>query len=94
MSGGDAGIRTTGWQTESRQRHFADDARRLLHTQGGSGIEEAVGEHADMQCPREAREHGADPGAISDHGRKRAEIVRYAVERLRGIFSSGTDRKE
>src|SRR5690606_12363618 len=32
---------------------------------------------------REAREHGAQSGAISDHGRKRPEIIRYAVERLR-----------
>lgn len=82
MPGGDASIRTTGRLTESRQRHFAVDARRLLQTQGGSRIEEAVGQHPDMQCTRETREHRAEPGTVSDHGRQRVEFCRYAVERL------------
>lgn len=81
MSRRDAGIWTKHGLAERGQRPLGFSG--LLQAGGRAGIEETIGQHADMQCPREAREHGAQPGSIGDHGRKRTEVFRYAVERLR-----------
>ena len=90
MPGSDAGIWTTGWLAKCRQRRSAVDVRHLLQAHRCAGIEEAVGEHTDMQCPREAGEHRAQPCAICKHGRKRAQLRRCDVQRLRYARRCGT----
>ncbi|TCN28626.1 hypothetical protein EV184_1127 [Sinorhizobium americanum] len=52
MSRLDAGIGTQGWLAKRGQRTFGFGG--LLQACGRAGIEEAIGQHPDMQCSREA----------------------------------------
>ena len=90
MSGSDAGIRATSGLAKRQQRHFAVDVRHLLQAHRCAGIEEAVGEHTDMQCPRDAGEHRAQPSAICEHDRKRAQLRRRDIQGLRYARRCGT----
>ena len=89
-AGSDAGIRATDRLAKCWQRRSAVDVRHLLQAHRCAGIEEAVGEHTDMQGPREAGEHRAQPCAICKHGRKRAQFRRCEVQRLRYARRCGT----
>ncbi len=88
MSCGDAGIGPKGRLAKRYQRAFGISC--LLQAGGRAGIEEAVGQHPDMQCSREARQHcgaGKDPQLSPDA----AEFCRYAVERLGMRVAAGPD---
>jgi hypothetical protein len=90
MLGSDAGIWATGRLAKCWQRHSAVDVRHLLQAHGCAGIEEAVGKHTDMQGSRDTGEHRAQPCAICKHGRKRAQLRRCGVQRLRYARRGGT----
>jgi len=79
MRDSDAGIRATYRLAKCWQRRSAVDVRHLLQAHRCAGIEEAVGEHTDVQGPCEAGEHRAQPCAICKHGRKRAQFRRCEV---------------
>ena len=84
MSGGDAGVWTPCRLAKHGQRRLVVvRVGCLLQAQGGSGIEEAIGEHADMQCARETGEHRAKPRAICNHDWKGAKFYRCSIKRLR-----------
>jgi hypothetical protein len=46
----------------------------VLEAERGRGIEEAVGQDADMQCAGEAREKRTQPRAVCDYRWERAEL--------------------
>ncbi len=60
---------------------------RVLEAERGRGIEEAIGQNADMQCAGEACEKRAQPRAVCDHRREWAELI---GGRVHGLGNPGT----
>ncbi len=62
----------------------ASCCRRWLRASGigRSGIEEAIGEHPDVQCARETGEHRAKPRAICNHDWKGIKFCRRSIKCL------------
>jgi hypothetical protein len=53
---GDAGIGTAGRLAEGDERRRMIGCTRVLEAERGRGIEEAIGQDADMQCAGKTRE--------------------------------------
>ncbi len=82
VTAGDARIGMARRLADRGERRRRPRWRRLLQAKRGRGIEETIGEHADVQRSREAGEQRAPPIAVGDHGGQRIELIRGGDEPL------------
>ena len=75
MTCGDAGVGAPGWLAECDERRHLGGCAHVLEAERRRGIEEAVGQNADVQCACEACEKHAQPCAVCDHCREPADLV-------------------